>query len=73
MSRALGIVAEACAAVIAAEIQSSVNVTGSEARAIGRAAVAALRGDGWHITCLPLTTLPPTHPSNTAPPGEQQP
>jgi len=59
MSRALGIVAEAVAAVIAAEIQASLNVTGAEARAVGRASVAALRGDGWHITCLPRTPEPP--------------
>ncbi|MDF2710675.1 MAG: hypothetical protein K0R62_6327 [Nonomuraea muscovyensis] len=58
MSRALGIVAEACAAVIAAEIQASLNVTTSEARAIGRAAVVSLRGDGWFITCLPVQPPP---------------
>ncbi|MFF0510981.1 hypothetical protein [Streptomyces sp. NPDC004250] len=58
MSRAQGIVAEACAAVIAAEIQSTLNVTGSEARAIGRAAVVALRGDGWYITALPMQPPP---------------
>lgn len=59
MSRALGIVAEAVAAVIAAEIQATLNVSGAEARAVGRASVAALRGDGWHITCLPPSNEPP--------------
>lgn len=68
MSRALGLVAEACAAVIAAEIQAAMNVTGVEARAVGRAAVAALRGDGWHITAGPATPPdpapePPVDPS----------
>ncbi|REE62160.1 hypothetical protein BX257_4773 [Streptomyces sp. 3212.3] len=55
MSRAEGIVADACAAVIAAELQASLNITRAEARALGRAAVIALRGDGWFITCLPMT------------------
>jgi hypothetical protein len=55
VSRALGLVAEACAAVIAAEIQAAMNVTGAEARAVGRAAVVALRGDGWYIAAWPAT------------------
>jgi len=63
VSRALGAVAEACAAVIAAEIQAALGVSGDQAHAVGHAAVAALRADGWHITCLPPP--PPT------PRGEQ--
>ncbi|WP_425244826.1 hypothetical protein [Streptomyces sp. NEAU-NA10] len=59
MSRALGIVADAVAAVIAAEVQAAFRVTESEARAVGRAAVSALRGDGWFITCLPMQIEPP--------------
>lgn len=59
MSRALGMVAEAVAAVIAAEIQAEFNVTATEARAVGRSAVASLRGDGWHITAGPAPDLPP--------------
>lgn len=61
MSRALGIVAEAVAAVIAAEVQAIGNVTAIEARAIGRASVAALRGDGWHITA---GAAPPPSPAS---------
>ncbi|MFJ8804216.1 hypothetical protein [Streptomyces sp. NPDC102487] len=70
MSRALGIVAEACAAVIAAEIQASMAVTPIEARAVGRAAVAALRGDGWHITAgpaAPIEQAPETPADHPAP------
>lgn len=58
MSRALGMVAEAVAAVIAAEIQTELNVSRAEARAIGRRSVASLRGDGWHITAGPAQFAP---------------
>ncbi|MGI3230591.1 hypothetical protein ACRJ4B_49905 [Streptomyces sp. GTA36] len=69
MSRALGIVAEACAAVIAAEVQAACNLTASQARAVGRSSVAALRGDGWHITAGPAPEPSPAsaqqHPGGT--------
>jgi hypothetical protein len=73
VSRALGTVAEACAAVIAAEVQAALNVTGREARSIGRAAVAALRGDGWYITCLPMTPPEPDPPVRAAAHREHRP
>lgn len=73
MNRAYGVVAEACAAVIAAEVQQALNLTNREARAIGRAAVDALRTDGWYITCRPMTPLPLLQPGGTAPDRERQP
>ena len=64
MSRAQGIVAEAVAAVIAAEVQAQFAevdraITGQQALTIGRAAVDSLRADGWHITCLPALDAAP--------------
>lgn len=56
MSRALGIVADAVAEVIAAQLLAHLdNVTDDQARAASRAAVRAIRADGWHITALPLS------------------
>ncbi len=55
MSRAAGIVADAVAEVIAAQLLAHLDhVTDEQARIASRAAVAAIRADGWHITALPL-------------------
>lgn len=54
MSRAAGVVADACAAVIAARISASfAGLPADLVAEAAQAAVADLRLDGWHISPMP--------------------
>ncbi|HET6354639.1 hypothetical protein [Streptomyces sp.] len=58
MTRAQAVIADAVAAVIAAQLQTALNedqprVTEAEAKAVAAAAIRALQRDGWHITAHP--------------------
>lgn len=64
MSRARAVIADAIAAVIAAQISEALGVTYTQALTTARDAVHAIEDDGWHISALPLraTTHPEQHP-----------
>lgn len=66
MTRAQAVIADAVAAVIAAQLQTALNedlprITEAQAKGAAAAAVRALQRDGWHITAHP-SPLPPSNP-----------
>lgn len=81
MTRAVGIVADAVGAVIAAQVQRELTALGfplpeGVARVIGASAVAAVRRDGWHISAVPCALTAPAPPvfkqASPRPPSEQE-